>query len=94
MYLFFPGMNHAEEFRTNWRHYNIKLEIDLRKPLWKLAIDEHELTVFSWKKLDWIFFFLYFIVMFFGLCFLYIVSSYFDSGGEDSSGELHNIHSK
>lgn len=32
--------------------------------------------------------------LFFGLCLLYIVSSHFDSWGEDSSGELHNIHSK
>lgn len=32
--------------------------------------------------------------LFFGLCLLYIVSSHFDSWGKDSSGELHNIHSK
>lgn len=32
--------------------------------------------------------------LFFGLCLLYIVSSHFNPRREDSSGELHNIHSK
>lgn len=32
--------------------------------------------------------------LFFGLCLLHIVSAHFDSRGEDSSGEFHNVHSK
>lgn len=34
------------------------------------------------------------VYLLFGLRFLDIVSSHFDSGAEDSSGELHDIHSK
>lgn len=30
--------------------------------------------------------------LFFGLCLLYIISSHFDPRGEDSSGELHDVH--
>lgn len=32
--------------------------------------------------------------LFFGLCLLHIISSYFDPWGEDGSGELHNVHAK
>lgn len=34
------------------------------------------------------------VYLLFGLRFLDIVSSHFDSGTENSSGELHDIHSK
>lgn len=34
------------------------------------------------------------IYLLFGLRLLDIVSSHFDSGAENSSGELHDIHSK
>lgn len=30
----------------------------------------------------------------FGLSFLHVVSSHFDSRGQDGSGKLHNIHAK